>query len=487
MKRKRIFSVLLAAAMLAGMAPAVPAGAAEAGNYLTDANGVPQAETAKLAADNHEIIDINITDGETHKVTIYLLDEDASGRWTMVDVIDPDTQKILDNQNVYDFSDGVYLSCNMSGHLQIRLTNVWTKRYTESADTAVHGVFIDGEDALADGTAAVTTDEPRENTDAQVMESVNVLGRFADAGEDFTVPFDKEAQSVEMRFDGSIDPASENIDQIRVLKDGEEVAGEMRTSFYSVTFKPEDTMRDGSYEVIVPASLKNTAGEEIGKEYRTKFEVEASADVVYFLNGLNLQTRRVELTFNDRLKSTPAASLVYDQGGESERVITTGNTGQNAGKSYEVQASILPSGKYRFTLPKGVETVRGAQSTEDYVKEFDFDSTQLSAKISAPYAVGVGEDFELQIKEAIGYGEVRTAFSEEELESAAYQPVSEKITVSSEGLTSPPRTEKRHLRAQNRSNAGNLLSARRRTWKISSRSRGSAATASSFPASAASA
>lgn len=435
MKRKRIFSVLLAAAMLAGMAPAVPASAAEAGNYLTDANGVPQAQASKLAADNHEIIDINLADGETHKVTIYLLDEDASGRWTMVDVIDPDTQKILDNQNIYDFSEGVYLSYNMSGHLQIRLTNVWTKRYTESADTAVHGVFIDGEDALADGTAAVTTDEPRENTDAQVMESVNVLGRFADAGEDFTVPFDKEAQSVEMRFDGSIDPSSENIDQIRVLKDGEEVTGEMRTSFYSVTFKPEDTMRDGSYEVIVPASLKNTAGEEIGKEYRTKFEVEASADVVYFLNGLNLQTRRVELTFNDRLKSTPAASLVYDQGGESERVITTGNTGQNAGKSYEVQASILPSGKYTFTLPKGVETVSGAKSTEDYVKEFDFDSTQLSAKISAPYAVGVGEDFELQIKESIGYGEVRTAFSEEALESAEYRPVSEKITVSSEGLT----------------------------------------------------
>lgn len=434
-KSKKILGVWLSAVMLAGMVMPVNADTAGKGNYLTDASGVKQAEVGKMTADNHEIIDVNITDGKTHKVTIYLLDEDASGRWTMVDVIDPDTQKILDNQNIYDFSEGVYLSYNISGHIQIRLTNVWTKRYTESADTAVHGVFIDGEDAVENGTAVVTTDEPKENTDAQNMECVNVLGRFADAGENFTIPFDKEAQSVEMRFDGSIDPSSENIDQIQVLKDGKKVAGEMRTSFYSVTFKPEETMRDGSYEVIVPASLKNTAGEELGEEYRTKFEVEPTAEVVYFLNGMNLQTRRVELTFNDRLKSTPAPTLVYNKGEKSERIITTGNTGQNAGKSYEIQETILPSGNYTFTLPKGVVTVSGAESTADYKQEFEFDSTELSAKISAPYTVEQGQNFDLEIKECIGYNEVRYAFSEEALKEAEYEPVEENIEVSSGDLT----------------------------------------------------
>lgn len=433
---KKSVAALLSLSLLTGMIPASAVNAENMqSNYLTDANGVAKETVGKLRAQNHEIIDINITDGKTHKLTVYLLDEDASGRWSMVDLIDPDTQKILHNQNVYDFSEGTYLSYNVSGHVQIRLTNVWSKRYTNSKDTAVHGVFIDGEDAVKDGTAVVTTEEASENVDASKLDCVNVLGRFADAGEDFELAFDKEAQSVEMRFNGSVDPASENIDQIKVLKDGKEVEGEMRTGFYSVTFKPEETMRDGKYEVVIPASLKNTAGKEIGKEYRTKFEVKPTVDVVYFLNGLNLQTRRAELTFNDRIKSAPKASLVYEKGTDNERVIKTGDTGSNGGKSYEIQGEFLPSGTYTFNLPAGVESVSGAKSKEAYTEEFEFDSTELSAKISAPYTVEQGQNFDLEIKECIGYNEVRYAFSEEELKDAKYKPVAENIEVASGGLT----------------------------------------------------
>lgn len=434
--KKKSVTALLSLSLLTGMIPASAVNAENMqSNYLTDANGVAKETVGKLSAQNHEIIDINITDGKTHKVTVYLLDEDASGRWSMVDLIDPDTQKILHNQNVYDFSEGTYLSYNVSGHVQIRLTNVWSKRYTNSKDTAVHGVFIDGEDAVKDGTAVVTTEKASENVDASKLDCVNVLGRFADAGEDFKLAFDKEAQSVEMRFNGSVDPASENIDQIKVLKDGREVKGEMRTGFYSVTFKPTETMRDGKYEVVIPASLKNTAGKEIGKEYRTKFEVKPTVDVVYFLNGLNLQTRRAELTFNDRIKSAPKASLVYEKGTDKEREIKTGDTGSNGGKSYEIQEQFLPSGTYTFNLPAGVESVSGAKSKEAYTEEFEFDSTELSAKIGAPYTVEQGQNFDLKIKECIGYNEVRWAFSEEELKNAKYEPVAQNIEVETGELT----------------------------------------------------
>lgn len=435
-RRKQIVTALLTMALLVQALPTGSVSAAQTTTrYLTDANGVQQEIAGRMAADNHEIIDVNITDGKTHKVTIYLLDEDNSGRWSMVDVIDPDTQKILDNQNVYDFADGVYLSYNLSGHVQIRLTNVWTKRYTKSKDTAVYGVFIDEEDALASGAAVVTTAEAEENVDATKLECVNVLGRFANAGENFDTAFDKEAQSVEMRFDGSIDPSSENIDQIKVLKDGVEVEGEMRTSFYSVTFKPSTQMKKGSYQVVIPATLKNTAGQEIGTAYTTNFEVNPTVDVIYFLNGLNLQTRRIELSFNDRIKSAPAASLVYAKGTAQEMTIKTGNTGSNGGKSYEVSQKFLPSGTYTFTLPKGVTTASGATSTEDYVQVFDFDSTELSAKIDAPLVVENGKDVTLKVKECIGYNQMRYAFSEEELANKEYVPVSEAVSIPTGSLT----------------------------------------------------
>ncbi len=88
MKRllKKCMSLLLGSAMVVGMFPASFANAAEvkASPFLTDADGMPRAAVQKVASDNHEIIDIRMPDDETHKVTIYLLDEDNSGRWSMV-------------------------------------------------------------------------------------------------------------------------------------------------------------------------------------------------------------------------------------------------------------------------------------------------------------------------------------------------------------------------------------------------------------------
>ena len=443
MKRKRLvrmLGVVLSCTMLCGAVPRIPVSAAEQSRYLTDAEGNQRAQVGKMTAQNHEIIDINITDGKTHKISVYLLDEDNSGRWSIVDMINPDTQKLMDSQNVYDFSDGVYLSYNVSGHVQLRLTNVWTKRYQNSKDTAIHGIFIDGEDAVEKGAAKVETGETEEEKAADELDCINVLGRFANAGEDFSEPFDKEVQSVEMRFDGSIDPSNENIDQIQVLKDGVPVEGKMRTGLYSVTFQPAttSTMRDGSYEVVIPGTVKNTEGKEFGKEYRTKFEVKTDVFVTFFRDGLNYQSRRVDVSFNDRIASSTQAALVYN-GEDGSREVTLANDGygigSNGGRLFAVMSTILPSGSYTFTLPAGVESISGAVSEEDYVHEFDFDSTQLSAKIQAPYAVQTGETFEMEIPECCGYGEVRYAFSEEDLQKAEYQPVAEKIEIDPGSLT----------------------------------------------------
>jgi hypothetical protein len=98
---------------------------------------------AQRAAGLHEIIDLNITDGKPHDVALYMVDWDWAGRWAAVDVIDPGTRRLLDSRNVTSFGSGRYLKYRISGHVQFRITNVWTKRYTASPDAGFSGMFFD--------------------------------------------------------------------------------------------------------------------------------------------------------------------------------------------------------------------------------------------------------------------------------------------------------------------------------------------------------
>lgn len=91
----------------------------------------------------HEIIEIDFKDNLIHRVSLYLLDWERTGRWTVVDVIDVNTRKRMDSQNITDFGSGVYLKYNCRGKIQFRITNVYTDRYTQSQDAGFSAIFFD--------------------------------------------------------------------------------------------------------------------------------------------------------------------------------------------------------------------------------------------------------------------------------------------------------------------------------------------------------
>ena len=93
----------------------------------------------------HEIIDFNFEDGKEHDVAVYFLDWDRKGRWTVVDIIDADSGKILHSFNLTGFEQGVYLKYTMKGRLQCRITNVWSQRYQKSPDAGFSAIFFDPE------------------------------------------------------------------------------------------------------------------------------------------------------------------------------------------------------------------------------------------------------------------------------------------------------------------------------------------------------
>ncbi len=68
-------------------------------------------------------VDVNLTDGQTHKVSLYALNWEGSGRSEQVDVLDAASGTVLDSETLTSFQNGAYLTWNISGHVVLHITN----------------------------------------------------------------------------------------------------------------------------------------------------------------------------------------------------------------------------------------------------------------------------------------------------------------------------------------------------------------------------
>src|SRR5712664_278151 len=80
--------------------------------------------------------DVNLTDGNPHQFALYALDWDANGRSETIQVVDANTNAVLDTRTLSSFSNGVYLVWSISGHVKINV--IWTG----GANGVVSGVFF---------------------------------------------------------------------------------------------------------------------------------------------------------------------------------------------------------------------------------------------------------------------------------------------------------------------------------------------------------
>jgi GH35 family endo-1,4-beta-xylanase len=98
------------------------------------------------------ITDVNLTDGQLHKVSLYSEDWDQGSRSESVDVVDPSSGVVLDHRNLSGFVNGAYLSWTLSGHVQLRVT------WTAGPNAVVSGIFFDP--LGASSATAVATPPP---------------------------------------------------------------------------------------------------------------------------------------------------------------------------------------------------------------------------------------------------------------------------------------------------------------------------------------
>jgi subtilisin family serine protease len=86
------------------------------------------SSTDRLAAcwwtNSSYTVSLNFSDTNTHQVALYLLDWDYNGRTERVDILDSQGNS-LDSRTISGFSGGQYWVWNMSGHVTIRLTNIY--------------------------------------------------------------------------------------------------------------------------------------------------------------------------------------------------------------------------------------------------------------------------------------------------------------------------------------------------------------------------
>jgi hypothetical protein len=81
-------------------------------------------------------IDVNLTDGLTHRLALYVVDWDSNSRAETIEMRDAATNALLDSEVVTGFNGGRYLSWDVKGHVTVRVIQ------TGGANAVISGLFF---------------------------------------------------------------------------------------------------------------------------------------------------------------------------------------------------------------------------------------------------------------------------------------------------------------------------------------------------------
>ena len=81
-------------------------------------------------------IDVNLTDGQVHPVSLYAVDWDTTSRSEQIQVLDGSSGPVLNTQTISSFHGGEYLTWNVTGNVQFKVTSL------AGANAVVSGLFI---------------------------------------------------------------------------------------------------------------------------------------------------------------------------------------------------------------------------------------------------------------------------------------------------------------------------------------------------------
>jgi subtilisin family serine protease len=96
-------------------------------------------------------VDVNIADGATHQLALYLVDWDSTQRIETLEVRDATSKVLLDSRSVAGFNGGQYWRWTISGHVEVRVVGV------TGINAVISGVFFDSGAPNAPPTVTMTS------------------------------------------------------------------------------------------------------------------------------------------------------------------------------------------------------------------------------------------------------------------------------------------------------------------------------------------
>ncbi|MFD0711832.1 hypothetical protein [Paenibacillus sp. GCM10027626] len=99
---------------------------------------------------------------------------------TLVEAIDPNTSNVLAAKYVSNYENGVYVSFNVTGHMQFRMTRIYGENLSQAGPVYLSGVFLDGEGTVTETMPSPNIyQQPKLLTDSEIDYSVPVSGGAA--------------------------------------------------------------------------------------------------------------------------------------------------------------------------------------------------------------------------------------------------------------------------------------------------------------------
>ncbi len=117
---------------------------------LQTARGSSTRIASTYYASNSFTINVNLRDGNTHRIAVYLLDWDAGSRAETISILDAGTQAVLNSQTFSGFQNGVYASWDVKGNVIIQA------RLTGGENAVLAGIFFASSAASGPVISAVT-------------------------------------------------------------------------------------------------------------------------------------------------------------------------------------------------------------------------------------------------------------------------------------------------------------------------------------------
>ena len=138
---------------------------------------------ARWESNSFFTVDVNLTDGSTHRVALYGLDWDGNNRTQRVDVLDWATNVLLDSRTITSFNGGQYLVWDVRGRVKIIVNKIGAKT------AVVSGIYFGGATPTTTPSPTPTpTPTPTPSPGApQVTLTVPTTGAIFVAGQDITL------------------------------------------------------------------------------------------------------------------------------------------------------------------------------------------------------------------------------------------------------------------------------------------------------------